>query len=236
MLQTLQVRNGAEHRQERQEGQARLKRRRQEGQQVEARRRRSGGGDDRDEATPKNEARRALSKLAAPSFGDASDLQPFGSQDLNHVPWRPSKGGRPCAEAESPTMTFADLGHLLIDLLDSMPTTSRKYLVQSTLPLKDPSPPFRRQRELLPLPMIIFVDRELPRKCSEARGSMSYGSARNAWTPLRLSAVSCEYHLATRSRAASITWRRWRSGRTAAPPTCALRDSRTRSILEDPAW
>ncbi len=117
-------------------------------------------------------------------------------------------------------MTFADLGHLLIDLLDSLPTTSRKYLVQSTLPLKDPSPPFWRQRELLPLPMIIFVDRELPRKCSEARGSMSYGSARNVWTPLRLSAVSCEYHLATRSRAASITWRRWRSGRTASPPTC----------------
>ena len=236
MLRTLQVRNGAEHRQERREGQARLKRQRQEGRQVEARRRRSGGGDDRDEATPKSEARRTLSKLAAPSFGDASDLQLFDSQDLNHVPWRPSKWGRPCAEAKSPTMTFADLGHLLIDLLDSLATTSREYLVQSALPFKDPSPPFRRQRKLLPLPMINFVDRELPRKCSEARGSMSHGSARNAWTPLSLSAVSCEYHLATRSRAASITWRRWRSGRTAAPPTCALRDSRTRSILEDPAW
>ena len=124
------------------------------------------------------------------------------------MPWRPSKGGRPCAEAESPTMTFADLGHLLIDLLDSLPTTSRKYLVQSTLPLKDPSPPFRRQRELLPLPMIIFVDRELPRKCSEARGrheprecTQCLDSAEPECGQLRVSPgdaqQSCEYHLAT---------------------------------------
>ena len=118
------------------------------------------------------------------------------------MPWRPSKWGRLCAEAQLPTMTFADLGHIIVDLSDSLPTTFRKYLVQLTLPLEDPSPLFRRQRDLLPLPVISFVDGDLPRKCSEARGSVSYESARYAWTLLMLSAVNCEYHLATRNGAA----------------------------------
>ncbi len=46
-----------------------------------------------------------------------------------YVPWRPTKWGRLCAEAQKPEMTFSDLGHILVDLVDTLPTAFRKYLV-----------------------------------------------------------------------------------------------------------
>ena len=85
---------------------------------------------DGDEVAPRSEVGRTLSEFAAPSFGDASDPLLFDSQDLDYVPWRPTKWSRLCAEAQKPEMTFADLGRILIDLVDLLPTAFRKYLVQ----------------------------------------------------------------------------------------------------------
>ncbi len=156
---------------------------------------------DGDGVAPNGEAGRSLSVFAAPSSGDASAPLAFEPQDLDYAPWRPTEWNRLCAEAQKPERTFAASGHVFVDLVEVPPRAFRKYPVQLTFPVDDPSPPFRRQRDLLPLPMISFEDGDLPKRCSEAQGALSAKGARCGWPLLILSAVKCEPCQASRNGA-----------------------------------
>ena len=50
------------------------------------------------------------------------------------------------------------------------------------------------------MPFVTFRDEELPRKCSEARGSTSYESARYAWVLLMTTTINYQYSLGSSSQ------------------------------------
>ena len=87
--------------------------------------------------------------------------------------WRPNGWDILCSAGLNPELTLADLSHVLLELVQSLPTTFALYLLQIALPGdseadgKSQPPTFGRQRDVLPLCFTSLSAEDLPKEYSE---------------------------------------------------------------------